>query len=308
MLFHEVHGAYFAAVGAILDSARNEGPTDAQMTAIIRAHAFSESALTILPALTKGEWPLLDARRLSILKHSVQWPVSLLQKRWLKALLLDPRIALFEPDARGLENIEPLFLPEDIVYLDRYGFGDPYGDSSYRQRFHLIRSSLQEKRMLHVCYEDGRGGSYEMDCRPVALEYASTSDRFRLRAVADGRPISANLGWISDAQLGGCFSNTVALPSEWETVAIEVELEDERNSLERFLLAFSHLRKRTECIDAHRYRVKVWCDREDESEMLYRLLAYGPTLRVVAPARIVQTIRELLLRQMALSHAFLHDG
>jgi hypothetical protein len=49
------------------------------------------------------------------IKRSPQMPLSLLQKRWLKGVLTDPRIALFNVAATGLENVEPLFRHDDFV-------------------------------------------------------------------------------------------------------------------------------------------------------------------------------------------------
>ena len=49
----------------------------------------------------------------------------------MKALLLDPRIQLFNPDMSGLEDIAPLFTPDMVVYYDRYSDGDDYQNPEY---------------------------------------------------------------------------------------------------------------------------------------------------------------------------------
>ena len=73
-----------------------------------------------------GRWPLLDKHGRAFIKNETYRPLTLLEKRWLKSLLSDPRIALFHPDESGLEDVEPLFLPEDIVLFDQFSDGDPY--------------------------------------------------------------------------------------------------------------------------------------------------------------------------------------
>ena len=72
-------------------------------------------------------------------------PLTTLQKRWLKALLTDPRISLFYPDLVGLEDVEPLFNASDVVYFDCYSDGDNFSDENYIENFHIILQALKEK-------------------------------------------------------------------------------------------------------------------------------------------------------------------
>ena len=51
MLFHEIYSCYYNAVAKILSSAVSGTLTEVQMKEIITQKTFSESFLTILPAL-----------------------------------------------------------------------------------------------------------------------------------------------------------------------------------------------------------------------------------------------------------------
>ena len=53
------------------------------------------SLLTIPAALRDGSWPLLKKDLTTPLHNEPGMPLSLLQKQWMKALLQDPRIRLF---------------------------------------------------------------------------------------------------------------------------------------------------------------------------------------------------------------------
>ena len=108
MLFSEIYGSYFNVVAAVLSEASDGKLTDRRMTELVREKAFAESALAIPAALKSGTWPLLDQEYHSILHHKPTMPLTMLQKRWLKALLSDPRNALFDPDTTGLEEVDPL--------------------------------------------------------------------------------------------------------------------------------------------------------------------------------------------------------
>lgn len=109
MLFSEIYGSYFNVVAAVLTEAAEETLTAGRLTAIVQEKAFAESVLSIPAALQSNAWPLLDSNFHTVLRRKPTMPLTTLQKRWLKALLTDPRIALFNPDTSGLEDVEPLY-------------------------------------------------------------------------------------------------------------------------------------------------------------------------------------------------------
>ena len=143
MIFHEMYGYYYQTVARILTAARNGRLTQENMVDYIREGAFSESALTILPALKEQKWPLLDEQYRTPLKTDPTMPLTTLEKRWLKAIAMDPRIKLFRVEFPDLGDVEPLFTPDDYVVYDRYNDGDPYEDNGYIHRFHMILDAME---------------------------------------------------------------------------------------------------------------------------------------------------------------------
>ena len=79
-----------------------------------------------------------------------------------------------------------------------------------------------------------------------------------------------------------------------------MELVDERNALERAMLHFSHLEKETERLENDLYRVTLRYQRDDEMELLIRVLSFGPKLRVISPPGFIEQIKERLNRQKKL--------
>ena len=148
MLFNEVYGAYYNAVAAILSEAVKGEVTDKRIYEIVRDKAFSESVLTIPAALKDGAWPLIAKDGSTPIKHEPKMPLTELQRRWLKALLSDPRIKLFVIDETGLEDVEPLYKPDVFVYFDRYSDGDDFDDPRYIENFRTILTALREKRQM----------------------------------------------------------------------------------------------------------------------------------------------------------------
>ena len=70
------------------------------------------------------------------------------------------------------------------------------------------------------------------------------------------------------------------------------ELEDQRHALERVLPHFAHLEKETKRLDETHYRVTLKYDKADETEMVIRILSFGPMVRVLEPRRIIDELQK----------------
>lgn len=297
-LFHEVYGRYFRAVGAILGEACRGTLTEEGLTGLAKT-AFAESPLTILPALKSGRWPLLFGLS-TPLKHPPRRPVTLLERRFLRALGEDPRLKLFGD--LPLPEAAPLFGPEDLVFYDRRTDGDPYEDPAYREIFAAVLRAVRERLRLTVSYTDRRGYSKKLEVCPLRLEYSLKDDRFRLLCGPTARTL--NLCRIREVLTGAPFE---PFPEPRPARRpLQLEITDERNALERVLLHFADLEKRAERLPDDRVRVELFYDSEDETELLIRVLSFGPMVRVTTPA-FARLIRERLTRQRALSLAAAAD-
>ena len=82
-----------------------------------------------------------------------------------------------------------------------------------------------------------------------------------------------------------------------KTRKLVLELTDERNALERVLMHFAHFEKQAERLDEKKYRVTVWYDPDDETELVIRVLSFGPMIRVIEPESFVNLIKDRLIRQ-----------
>ena len=92
-------------------------------------------------------------------------------------------------------------------------------------------------------------------------------------------------------------SNPKLLSAGIQKRSLTLEVTDERNGLERILLHFSHLEKETKKLDSQLYRLKLVYDASDETEMLIRILSFGPKIKVIEPEDFIVKIRERLLKQ-----------
>ena len=294
MIFHEIYSVYYQAVAKILERVQQGQVSYEELGRIVSQTAFAESSLTILPSLQKGEWQLLTSDGKTPIVHRPTMPLTLLQKQWLKALTLDPRFRLFGIELPGLEDIAPLFTPEDFVVYDRYGDGDPYEDEGYIARFRLILRAIREKRPLRLQIRNRKGSLVWVRGYGQRLEYSEKDDKFRLLLTDRRNDSIINLARITDCSLLPVGALPAHRMNKKQALELTLRIRNERNTLERCLLHFAHFKKRVERIDRLHYILYLSYDREDETEVLIRILSFGPFVEVLGPA----TLREQIIARL----------
>ena len=152
MIFSEIYGSYYKAMAEILKVAISEGghATINDIRPIIEKYAFAESLLSIEPAITEEKWQVIRADGVTAISNPPIMPLSTLEKQWLKAISLDPRVKLFDIDFGFLGDVEPLFTQDDYYVFDKYGDGDPFEDPEYIKNFRLILNALKDHHPLRI--------------------------------------------------------------------------------------------------------------------------------------------------------------
>lgn len=301
MIFSELYSAYYIAVARILTRAVEGTLTEEGMREIVRKSAFGESTLTVLPALRTGKWQLLTKDLRTPLKSPPTMPPTASELRWLKSLTLDPRVRLFPIPASvldALDGVDPLFTEEDVRVFDRYTDGDPYEDEDYIRRFRYLLRAVETRTPTRI-ETVGRKGTRATFCGiPERLEYSAKDDKFRL--IFSGARFGgvANLARITSCK--PCNRELSTSPRPQEIRSVTLLIFDGRNALERVMLHFAHFEKRAERVDEQRYRLTVRYDAADETELVIRILSFGPFVKVESPDSFVELIRARLAKQKRL--------
>lgn len=304
-VFSEVYGTYYNVAAKVLTQALDGKLSAASMQQLVCEGAYGDSMLQLLPALADGTWKLLTPELGTPLKNKPTMPLTALQKRWLKTLLLDEKISLFFSDEEiakqqdALQSVEPLYRPEQFGFFDRFVDGDAYTNPKYRANF-------REKRYLNASYRSNKGTIIVWtDLVPVSLEYSAKDDKFRLQAIAERKQVTLNLGRILSVEAGEAVEHIKSLKKgELAKQTLVLEIEDERSTMVRALMHFSDLAKETEKLDESHYLLTVRYDKGDETEMLFRVLSFGPTVKVREPEDFKELIRKKLREQMQCSAEF----
>lgn len=297
MIFNELYGAYYNTVAHIISAVLDGERDEKSLQKIVCKYAFGESITTIIPSLKSGKWQLVLPNMTTVLRNKPSMPYTLLQKRWLKSISLDPRIRLFGVEMRGLDDVEPLFTPDDYYIYDKYSDGDPYEDEDYIQRFRFLLAAIKDGAPIKLTMENKNGKPVYTRCIPVSLEYSEKDDKFRLITSGCRYLPTVNLARIVSCSRvnDGFVPNGARKPTEYKTMTLRIT--NERNALERCMLHFAHFEKQARRMDRTHYLLTIKYDKNDEPELVIRVLSFGPRVEVVEPEDFRALIKEKLIRQ-----------
>lgn len=108
-----------------------------------------------------------------------------------------------------------------------------------------------------------------------------------------------NLGRIINCQLYTGTGQWNEKPEAMQIRELTLQINDERNALERVMLHFAHFEKQAELVDDNKYLLHLKYYATDETEIVIRVLSFGPCVKVISPDSFVGLIKERLEEQMA---------
>ena len=316
MIFNEIYNVYYKILYKALSCAHEGNLNSKTLYEIVKQTGFDESFLGTISAIDESRWPLFDAKGTdytSKITCSSVRPDSMLEKRFIKAILLDKRIRLFLSEEltvkfyKQLQGIEPLWNAEDIINFDQYSDGDDYSNPQYVEKFRALLNATHRKRRVFISYKLKNGQIKQYNFVPVKIEFSEKDDKFRVQG-------KTNKGWLTlrlssiekilstdKVDLSGV---ELTPPAQISDRIVVIDVENDRNALERFLFTFSHYYKETSAIGRgqngyYHYSVALHYNKDDETELLIRLLSFGPMIKIIGPENFVDLVRDRLKKQVA---------
>lgn len=198
-IFHAYQSFYYKTIAEIIGEILAGKITRNNLIEEVRNRGFQDISdtkenrvnKTVSYGFQRGEWFLTAVNPSTkqyetVLLHKPTIPPSLMEKRWLKAVLNDPRVRLFDLDRSRLDewlaDVDPLFTEEDIVFFDQFNNGDPYEDATYQACFRSLMQAIRKKTPISFDYRKGDGKRKHIPyCMPEYLEYSAKNDKFRLK-------------------------------------------------------------------------------------------------------------------------------
>lgn len=296
MIFSELYSVYYNTVAKIIEAAFDTEVTETELRRCVAQEAFSESVLTILPALKSGKWPLLNKDLSPVLHHKPTMPLTVLEKRWLKAIAEDPRVKLFGVELPELDDVEPLFTRDDYRIYDRYDDGDPFEDEAYIKHFQTMLFAIRNDCPVRITMVNRHGKDTWARFYPKGFEYSEKDDKIRI-IVSGCRFKQFNLGRVVSCELYNGRDGWEEKTQAEQTKELSLLITNERNALERAMLHFAHFEKKAERIDDDRYILHLKYYENDETEIVIRVLSFGPYVKALEPEGFVDLIKERLISQ-----------
>jgi hypothetical protein len=250
-----------------------------------------------MPSLKSEKWQLVHSDMTTAIEHKPTMPLTTIQKQWLKAISLDPRVKLFGVEFPNLEDVEPLFTSEDYHIYDKYSDGDPYEDEDYIKKFRVILEAIRNGTQIKFEMTNRFGKPMFVRCHPKRIEYSEKDDKFRV-VTAGWHAVST----VNIAKMRSCVHYTGPKTLEGEEREVQydtmtLKVLDERNALERVMLHFAHFEKQAEKLDKKHYLVKIKYALADETEMVIRILSFGPLVEVIGSENFRNLVIERLKKQ-----------
>lgn len=300
MIFNEINNVYYLTVSKIINELLKRTLTDREVIDIIKETAFSESFIQIYQSIKEEKWQLITRDMETVIKNPIKSYLTELEKRWLQSIFMDKRIKLFCDESPKVFNIKPLYHEEDFYYFDIKKNGDNYNDEKYIKNFRKLLKGISEKKKLMIKSLNRGKRITEIEVVPNKIEYSYKDDKFRFLGIKDGKEKIFNISNIIECELTGLYEDIEKEIIPVEQRKIIVDLIDARDALERAMLHFSDLKKITEKIEEKKYKIEIYYEAIDETEVLIRVLSFGPMLRVTYPKRFILLIKERLKKQKKL--------
>ena len=317
-LFTEIYNCYFQIVDEICKIASERPITEKEMLNLAARLGYEESGLTIIPKLTEGNWNLLDQTEegyISKVDNLEVIPLTILQKRWLKSILLDEKTGLFLDKEqisilqKYLDDVDLLFEPDDIYYYDRFQDGDDFSSQEYISHFRTLLEAIRQKKYVDIHFLSKTKQDIHHIYFPCRIEYSAKNDKFRLLALYEAnngkkRIEIINLSRIAsihilDKTYDGELDFVSSIKASYYKEPVKLLITNKRNTLERAMLHFANYEKHTTKLDDEHYECLIYFNQGMETELLIEILSFGPTIKVLGPDDFVMKIKERINKQFS---------
>lgn len=300
-LFSEVNSLYYQLMTNIL-----QVETFEQQQQLLDQNGFKETPFEMLDYLKDDEdsWHLLKNHR-SILKNPPQpFPLTNLEKSWLAAIQQESKFSsLGEPF--DLEESEPLFDWQDYQYFDQFLSEDRF-DEGYNTTLQQLLTSIRKKELLTLSYQTTKKRVPTTHLfLALKLEYSAKNNKFRVigkrKVGSSWKQVTFNCCDIQKVEIANESFPADIMNMHSSLCQIVCELKDQRGALERATFHFSNYRKLLERVDDQLYRMTLFYEKKDETELLINVLSFGARLKVIEPTSFVELIKQRLILQREIS-------
>ena len=176
---------------------------------------------------------------------------------------------------------------EKIKYFDRFHFPKTRSENEASVLATLLEG-IYDQKTVQIKYRTMKRRVMIGEFRPIVLEFSKRNNRFQgfLQDCKSDRIYTLNVDRIESAtETDASFDYSAteqafAAFRENNTTMVEIEFFDSRNIADRILTEFSPWKKRCSFdTETGLYKLTVFYQKQDEIDLVIRLLGYGATIR-----------------------------
>jgi RNA-splicing ligase RtcB len=330
-LFDEIKNRYFHIVFRVLSQCK-DGLAKKDIIKIIDEEEFQEKVIgkdfqtfegLLLNDYEESEnynlvkeknglfYPVIEADK----KTSVPVRFTNMEKAWLKNLLEEPSLGLILSGSTidKLKGTLKNFQYPDISELVEITNKSILPELNQNQEnFRILLKAIMEEKSIRYCNTDRNGNEYcDMHALPLRLEYSLKDGRFRvsLYSLDKARPVMANVFTMSNIEIVDNKSLTISRDeaikllreNRYAKEPIVLEVTDKRAAMERCFMSFSGMERSSRCIEEDKYEIKLNYYTFEEDEIIRKILALGPYVKVISPQRIAEEVIRRIRRAIELN-------
>lgn len=245
-------------------------------------------------------------------------PLSTIEQRWLLTVINDSKFQLFfsDEEINELRKLLKEFgqkvfpLPMDkVVFFDRFHFSEKNTEREATVLATLLEG-IYDQRTVRIKYHTMKKQVKIGIFKPIILEFSKRNNRFQgfFQECGSEKIYTMNVSRIeSVVETNNTFDYEKALQDlvsfrEEDMTSFEVEFYNVRNMVDRILTEFSPWKKQcSHDAETGLYRLKIFYQKQDEIDLVIRLLSYGANLRFIDKEHsIYKEILSRMNRQMEL--------
>ncbi|MCM1990243.1 WYL domain-containing protein [Oceanirhabdus seepicola] len=332
-LFHECKNRYFRLVFLILSLAK-DGLSKEQVIKLIDDGEYDEKVIgkdfKTFQGLLLNEYDDKDNLNLLREKDGLFYPsinhstnqnipvrFNVVEKQWMKRLIEEPMVKVLLGDTLVLKLEEALNDVEGIGNIDMIertytANNDVSIDySKFHDDFHTILEGIVQNKPIRYSNVDKWGRRYENKLSlPIRIEYSLKDDKFRISmySLEENRPIMVNLHTIEKVELVHDMKPNIdkqevlklLKENKYAKEPIVIEVTDERGAMERCFMCFSGFERTSRFLGDNKYEIKLNYYTFEEDDVIRKLIALGPFVKVISPHRIIDVVVRKIKKAMEL--------
>jgi RNA-splicing ligase RtcB/predicted DNA-binding transcriptional regulator YafY len=242
-------------------------------------------------------------------------PVRLtnIEKAWLKNMLEDKRLNVFlrsttiEKLKIALKDFDAPPINELIDSTNGSIPSESEDTEQFEENFRSLLKAIKEEKAIRYCCADKCAAYFNKWFIPIRLEYSLKNGEFKvsLYSIEEDKFFIEKVSKITDIKIEKNTESKINREAvikllgeqRYSKESVVLEVIDKRSAMERCFMSFSELERYSRCIERDKYELKLFYYKFEEEDIIRKILALGPYVKVVSP----KAIRDEVIKRIKLA-------